>query len=89
MDISKIKVESKYLGGMTFSDHATREYSYEIMEGEFKGTVLRKSIYTPRKSYFEWGTQKDKWFVDVKEHKTFKTVQETIDFLVKSKINIV
>ena len=76
MDFKKLEMTQNYLGGMSFKDHATREYEYTITNTKLKGTIIRHSIYTPRISEFEWGVQKDKFWIVGKEKEKYKTLKE-------------
>ena len=76
MDLSKIEMTRNYLGGMSFENYATRDYSYEITNTILKGTKIRHSIYTPKINQFEWGVQENEFWIEGKEENKYKNLKE-------------
>ena len=79
MDFSELETVRSYLGGMIFKTYATREYEYEITNTKLKGVSFRHSVYTPRVNEFDWGTQKNEFWVAGSEEVKYKTLEELKD----------
>ena len=84
VDVNKIEVEKKYLGGMSFETHSTREYSYTITNTELKGVVIRASSTTKRINQFEFGKTKSAFWIEGKESVRYESVKDLISALIEA-----
>ena len=85
IEYKKLKIKQSYLGGMRFTDGASRKHSYELsVEGNklFKD-VFYSETHTKMINDFEWGKGKTTYYWDEKS-KMFDTI---ID-LIKSKYKL-
>ena len=81
MDLSKLKITTNYLGGMSFDTHTTRKYEYEITNTKLKGIKIRHSTYTPKINEFEWAIPESEYWIVGKEDTKYKNAKDLIDVL--------
>ena len=84
IDISKLKTQIDYLGGINFMTHETRDYMIEITNTKLRGTKIRKSTYKKRISQFEWGVQENEYWVDGDEKNKYQSLKELIKSINKA-----
>ena len=84
IDLSKLKTQIDYLGGMDFMTHETRDYMIEIINTKLRGTKIRKSTYTKRISGVEWEVHENEYWVDGDEKNKYQSLKELIKSINKA-----